>query len=314
MNGPFSNSDLPIVDGRIYHLTLAPDELAPDIILVGDPGRADEIAENHFETVEVRREHRGLVTVTGTARTNGHRLSVVTSGMGTPSLEIVLNEIYALSSIDFQTKQRKSSPKQLHVIRLGTSGALQERTPLGALIVTDYAIGLDNTGLFYEVSPPDFKSVELERRATAAIETAVRKESRFSGVIRPYVSRADVVLTEKLLARAQQSEIPVRKGVTVSNSGFFANQGRHISSVVPTVPDIDAVFAELDTGIPDLKVENMEMEASFLLHFLAGIGARGGAICVGIANRRQDTFASGWRDSVHVATEVAIETLAELRR
>ncbi len=314
MRSGLSNSDLPVFDGRIYHLALAADELAPDILLVGDPGRADQIAKDHFDSIEHRAEHRGLVSITGRARLTGQRVSVVTSGMGTPSLEIVLNELYALNAIDLCTREPKLAPERLHVIRVGTSGALQDETPLGALIVTDYAVGLDNTGLFYEVTCPDAMAQELERRAATVLSQTMREGSRFTRAIVPYVSRADPDLTERLFVHAQASGLPTRRGVTVSNSGFFANQGRNISSVPLSVPDIDAAFAELETGIDGLKVENMEMEASFLLHFLAGIGARGGAICVGIANRRRDTFAEGWREAVSMATTIALQSLADLRR
>lgn len=151
MQGPFTSADLPIDDnGCIYHLQLTPEEMAKDIIIVGDPGRAEFIADTYFEHIEVKREHRGLVSVTGRVKETGQRVTVITSGMGTASSEVVLNEIIALNEIDFKSRTRKESYEMLNVIRVGTCGNLQAVTPeeLGVPIITVYAVGLDNSGLF----------------------------------------------------------------------------------------------------------------------------------------------------------------------
>ena len=188
--GPFSEADLPIdADGRIYHLQLKPDQLAPDILLVGDPGRAEFIGAHFLTDLEVAREHRGLVTATGTAVDTGGRTTIVsparttvaTSGMGTPSLEIVLNELVALNEIDFATRTRKSRFPRLHVIRVGTSGGLQSSTPLGTPIITTYAAGMDNTGLFYEAPPADETCLRLEEELTETIRRAMPPLLPFPG-------------------------------------------------------------------------------------------------------------------------------------
>jgi Uridine phosphorylase len=155
---PYTEADLPIDAGRIYHLQVKPEQVAPDILLVGDPGRAEFIGSTLLRDLELEHEHRGLVTITGTSQITGNRATIIsplkttvtTSGMGTPSLEIVLSELVALHEIDFATRTRKTDFPRMHVIRVGTSGALQASTPLGTPIVTSYAIGMDNTGLFYE--------------------------------------------------------------------------------------------------------------------------------------------------------------------
>jgi uridine phosphorylase len=141
----FNNSDLPIIEGKVYHLCLKPEDLANHILIVGDPERVSFIAKEYFSRIEVDKFHRGLRTITGIVRDTGQRVSIVTSGMGTPSLEIVLNEIIALNEIDFYTRTRKSVYDMLTVIRVGTSGSIQPDTELGTLIITDYAIGLDVT-------------------------------------------------------------------------------------------------------------------------------------------------------------------------
>lgn len=307
--GPYNTSDLPVFNNKVYHLDLNPEELAKNIIIAGDPERVPFIAEEFLGDREVDRSHRGLRTITGTSRETGQRVSITTSGMGTPSLEIVLNEIVALNEIDFNTMTRKKEFEPLTIIRVGTSGGLQHDTALGTLIVTDYAVGLDNTGLFYNPALYDKGCEMLEERVRESIEAAAARNSRFKGKIFPYVSRANSEITAVMEREAEKLRVQYKKGITVSNSGFFANQGRDISRVPVSVPDIDGILASMNTGIPGLRVENMEMEASFLLHFMGGLGYRTGAICAVIDNRREDRFAEHYTQYIKDAVRVALRTL-----
>jgi uridine phosphorylase len=307
--GPYNASDLPVFNNKVYHLDLNPEELAKNIIIVGDPERVPFIAEEFLGDCAVDRSHRGLRTITGTSLETGQRVSITTSGMGTPSLEIVLNEIVALNEIDFNTMTRKEEFEPLTIIRVGTSGGLQHDTTLGTLIVTDYAIGLDNTGLFYSPTLCDKGCEMLEGRVRELIEAATVRKSRFKENIFPYVSRANSEITARMQREADKLGVRYKKGITVSNSGFFANQGRDISRVPVTVPDIDGLLASLDTGIPGLRVENMEMEASFLLHFMGGLGYRTGVICAVIDNRREHRFAEHYTHYIKDAVRVVLRTL-----
>ncbi|HHJ64966.1 MAG TPA: uridine phosphorylase [Aquifex aeolicus] len=304
-------ADLPVIDGRVYHLSLRPGELAEDILIVGDPRRADFIKDSFLKDVELRREHRGLVTVTGYTEW-GQRVSVTTSGMGTPSLEIVINEVVALHEIDFGTMKRRENPPVLNVIRVGTSGGLQRDTELGTPVVTAYAVGLDNTGLFYDVPYPDGTCALLEEKVREKIEELVKRSSRFKGRIHPYASKAHPEVVKALVASAEELGVKVRVGVTVSNSGFFANQGRVLFRIPPTVPDIDLHLADVDTGT-GLRIENMEMEASFLLHFLHPLGHRGGVICPVIDRRPTEEFLYNYQDAVRRSAEIALRALGRLR-
>ena len=319
---PFTASDLPIDDdGRIYHLQVRPEEIAPDILLVGDPGRAEFIGSRFLRDLEFEHEHRGLVTVTGTSEITGAqatiispvRTTVATSGMGTPSLEIIVNELVLLNEIDFETRTRKSDFPRLHIIRVGTSGALQASTKLGTAIITTYAIGLENTGLFYEAPCPDAIAERLESELGQVVSEAMSTESRFYGKIHPYVSRAEPALVEALLEAATSLDVSVKPGLTVSAPGFFAPQGRDISRISPSVSTLDKVFAEFDPRIDDQHVENMEMESSFLIHFLSGLGHWVGSICPTIANRRLDTFDAHYQHAIENATSVALLALATMR-
>jgi uridine phosphorylase len=300
---------LPRVHGRVYHLNIGVEMFAPDIIIVGDPDRVSEIRSQFLTDIEGEECHRGLRTVTGRVRASGRRVMVTTSGMGTPSLEIVLNELVALNEVDLVTGKRRNHFEPINIIRVGTSGALQSDTPLGSLIVTEFAVGLDNTGMFYELAA-DEELRALEERATRAITASMPQTSRFYGAIHPYAARAEREVTAALL---RHCEHPVR-GVTVSNSGFFANQGRDVSRILPSLPEVDRVFARLEAGIAGLRFENMEMEASFLLHLMGGLGHRAGAVCVAVANRADNTFAANAREQVQKATEGALNALAALRK
>jgi len=307
---PFHGPDLPLIDGRVYHLRLAPGELSEDIIVVGDPERVDFIAEEFFRDVELRVEHRGLRTITGYTDW-GQRVSVTTSGMGTPSLEIVLNEILALHEVDFRSMKRKEDIPTINIIRVGTSGGLQEDRELGTLVITEYAVGLDNTGLFYDAPYPDERCKLLEEKVKELLDSLMDEDSRFYGKIFPYASKAHTDVVRALEESAREAGASYVKGITISNSGFFANQGRSVSRVPPTFPDLDRHLSAL--SLEGLRAENMEMEASFLLHIMLPLGHRAGAVCPIIASRPKDEFLENYLKSVRLAAKVALEALRRLR-
>jgi uridine phosphorylase len=319
---PFTASDLPIDDeGRSYHLQAKPGQIAPDILLVGDPGRAEFIGSNFLRDLEFEHEHRGLITLTGTSEITGEqatiispvRTTVTTSGMGTSSLEIVVSELVALNEIDFETRTRKSSFPRLHIIRVGSSGGLQASTELGTLIITTYAIGLDNTGLYYETPYLDEICTRLEGELYHILNHATGTKSRFYGKIHPYVTRAEPTLVSAMLEAATSLGVPTRAGLTVSAPGFFAPEGRDIARVKPSIPDLDKIFSDFEPQIEGQRVENMEMETSFLTHFLGGLGYWAGSICPAIANRQQDTFTAHYQEAMKNAVKVALQALVALR-
>jgi len=319
---PYTPSDLPIDEqGWIYHLQVKPGQIAPDILLVGDPARAAMIGDTFLRDIEFKHEHRGLVTITGTAQITGKqatlisplKTTVTTSGMGTPSLEIVLQELVALNEIDFNTRQRKTEFPRLHIIRIGTAGGLQASTKLGTPIITTYAIGMDNTGLFYDIPHPDETCSRLEQEMDGLVARSMSKASRFYGKIHPYVSRAEPRLVKALSQAAATLGVPCKLGLTVSNSGFFAPQARDVARVKPTLPGWDKILADYDPRLDGQRIENLEMETSFLTHFLAGLGHWGGTICTAIANRRENTFDHNVQETVLNSISVALLALADLR-
>jgi len=319
---PCTAADLPIDDeGWIYHLQVKPEQIAPDILLVGDPGRAEMIGSTFMRDLELEHEHRGLVTVTGTSTVTGKRATVIspirttvaTSGIGTPSLEIVASELVAMNEIDFGTRTSKSEFPRLHIIRMGTSGGLQASTALGTPIITTYAIGLDNTGLYYETPYPDENCERLEVEIAQIIRNTMSTKSRFYGKVHPYVARAEPAVVSALLEASQELAVPSKAGLTVSSPGFFTPQGRDIMRVKPSIPDLDKIFTEFDPKIDGQRVENMEMESSFLIHLMGGLGYWAGSICVAIANRQYNTMKTNYQEVVKNATKVALLALAMLR-
>jgi uridine phosphorylase len=309
-SGPFRPGDLPIVDGKVYHLALSPEQFSPDIIIVGDPARAEGLAAEFFEKTLHTTMHRGLFSALGVVRGTGQRVLITTSGMGTSSLEIVLNELVALNEIDFASVTRKRRFPKINIIRVGTSGAIRESTVPGTVIVTEWSVGLDGTGLAYQThESPDAR--ELESVVAEALLAKTADDARFRGAIRPYATRVSPQVSGLLAQGCQKYSVAYQVGITVSAGGFFGNQGRDISRVPLTVPDLDRVFANLAPRQGQFL--NFEMEGSFLHLFMNALGYNAGTICVAIANRHADTFAFDYGAVVKRAAEAAIYALQELR-
>ena len=127
-------------DGSIFHLHLLPEDLADDIILVGDPGRVETIA-SHFQQIELKKSNREFYTITGSYR--GHRLSVISTGIGPDNIDIVINELDALANIDLKTKEIKAIGRTLNIVRIGTSGSVQADIPVDSFVISEKSIGCD---------------------------------------------------------------------------------------------------------------------------------------------------------------------------
>ncbi len=317
----FTESDLIVLGEKIYHIALTPEQLAPNIILVGDPERVPFLAEQCLvKPYRADVSHRGLRTITGETE-HGVPVSIVTSGMGTPSLEIVINELMALNEIDLQTRCRRDAPlyEHMNIIRLGTSGGLQESTRLGTPIISAYAIGFDNTGLFYDDQVVCAEAAALEASCVEKIEEAIPAGSRFAGTIKPYAAAATSEVVDALREAALEAGFEFKLGITISNAGFFANQGRDISGIRLTVPDVDLIASTV--SLDGLKVENMEMESSFIFHYVNALNHRAldgkpmyraGAVCPAIANRRRNTFAAHYEEDTLNSLRMILRALETL--
>lgn len=190
--------------GCIYHLDLHPDEISDTVIRVGDPGRVVAVSL-YFDRIEHRKAHREFVTHTGYI--GSKRISVVSSGIGPDNIDIVLNELDALVNIDFESREVKPQARSLNLIRLGTSGALQEHLLVDSLVVSTFGIGLDNLLHYYRYENNAEESFILNN---------FKNQTLMNGVpVQPYIAESSV----RLLNHFTEG---YAHGITVTCPGFYA--------------------------------------------------------------------------------------------
>ncbi len=194
-------------DGSVYHLNLTPDYISGTIIAVGDPGRV-YLVSKYFDSVEMEMNKREFITHTGIYK--GKRVTVISTGMGTDNVEIFLTELDALVNIDLKKKEVKSRKKKLKIIRIGTSGSLQEDIDVGAHLVSDYGVGLDTLMHFYR-----FPQTEFETKVATEIQESIGLP------FRPYLAKCSDVLKKQI-------GFDMIEGNTITSPGFYAPQGRKI--------------------------------------------------------------------------------------
>lgn len=263
-----SETDLILnADGSVYHLSLLPKHISDTIIAVGDPGRVYQVSE-HFDEIEFEMNKREFITQVG--KYNGKRITVISTGIGTDNIEIVLNELDALVNIDLKTREPKSRRRKLKIIRIGTSGSLQEDVPLGAHLISAYAVGLDNLMNFYQLPMDDFEK-------TIAEEIRQQTDLNFT----PYVVRGSTPLLTQLGEG-------MLSGNTVTCPGFYAPQGRSLR--IPTrFPDL---LQRLNYfHYDDFWLTNFEMETSAYYGMARLLGHEAISVNAIIANRIKNKFA-----------------------
>ena len=276
-------------DGSIYHLTLLPEDIADTILLVGDPGRVDRISK-YFDTLEVQKTRREFVTHTGTYK--GKKLTVLSTGIGTDNIDIVMNELDALVNIDFKTRQPRSALRRLNLIRLGTSGSLQADIPVYALVGSHYAIGFDNVLHYYKSDAVREKDIER------AFKKDLNWPSSYSD---PYVVKAHPSLIEMF------DDERLLPGFTGTNVGFYGPQGR----VLRLDTQIDNLGGLLsDFRFEGLRITNLEMETSAIFGLARLMGHRAYALNCILANRNTGEFAEDPALAVDQMIQFALEKIA----
>lgn len=265
-------SELVLSEGKVYHLDLGVEDIADTIILVGDQFRV-EIVSAFFDEVTHRIQKREFICHTGNY--NGKRLSVISTGIGTDNVDIVLNELDAVVNIDLAKRKEKSEKKRLSFIRIGTCGSLQSEIPVGSYILSDGAIGLDNVAHFYQMT---FSSFEQE--FTASLE----QHLQLPATIRPYFCLSDSALTDNL-----DDHPNVKRGITVTASGFYGPQGRQLRLPLRT-PDLNERL--MSFRYEGHRIANFEMESSALFALSRALGHRATTICLALANRPNGDFLS----------------------
>jgi uridine phosphorylase len=258
--------------GAVYHLGLLPEQLATKVILVGDQDRVAKISR-FFDEIECQIQHREFVSHTGTYK--GKRITVLSTGIGTDNIDICMAELDALMNIDLELRREKQEKTSLEIVRIGTCGMLQADMPLHSFVLSTHALGLDNIAHFY---PIDFSSEESH------VLTQIKTQVQFPKGIEPYLSGASLEMIEKL------DSAQVRKGITVTSSGFYGPQGRSLR-LASKIPDIHLALEKFkDNG---QQIVNFEMESSAIFALGKALGHHCTSICLGVANRPQEIFSTG---------------------
>ncbi len=267
--GKMSETDLILnEDGSVYHLNLLPKHISDTIIAVGDPNRVFQVSQ-HFDDIDFEMNKREFITHTG--KYNGKRITVISTGIGTDNIEIFLTELDALVNIDLKTREPKARKKKLRIIRVGTSGAIQEDIPLDAHLISEYAVGLDNLMNFYDL-PMDKHEKSIGR--------AIKKHIGLN--FSPYVVKG----SESLRDLFKNDMI---LGNTVTAPGFYAPQGREMR--IPTrYPKLLESLTYFHNKSSDFWLTNLEMETAAYYALGRLLGHEVISLNAIIANRVKNKF------------------------
>lgn len=275
-------------DGSAFHLHLRPEELADNVILVGDPGRVDMMAE-YLTDKEFRHQSREFVSVTG--KYNGKRITLLSTGIGTDNIDIVMNELDALANIDFTTRDIKEQKRSLNILRIGTSGAVQPDIPLGSFVFSHISVGCDGLMNWYadrdKIIVPDIAEAFMEHTHWSKYLTV------------PYFVKA----SQKMIDRFADCTI---KGMTIAASGFYGPQGRVLRMPL-AMPDMLETFESFRFG--EWRITNFEMEGSAIAGIAAHLGHNAGTVCCIIANRHLKSSNPDYKPQVRKLVELALERI-----
>ncbi|WP_435139512.1 nucleoside phosphorylase [Formosa sp. A9] len=267
---PIKDSELILnPDGSIYHLNLKPEHIAQTVILVGDQNRVSKISK-HFDSIEFSIQKREFKTETG--RYKGKRITVISTGIGCDNIDIVLNELDALVNIDFNTRTVKKQLTALNIIRIGTSGALQEDIAVDSFLVSSH--GLDFSGMLHFYN--------LKHIGNPEVEAAFVKHTNWSSKkSKPVLISGNSELESKICSEKTSS------GITATASGFYGPQGRILRLELEdnTLNDSIQTF-----NYNNLKITNLEMETAAIYALAQLLGHKALSINAIIANRAAGTF------------------------
>lgn len=264
-------------DGSIYHLNILPEQLAQTVITVGDPDRVEDITK-HFDTVDVKVRKREFHTQTG--KCNGKPITVISTGIGTDNIDIVFNELDALVNIDLKTREIKADKTALDIIRVGTSGAIQEDIPIDSFLVSELGIGFDTLLHYYDSK--HLQQLNLSKTLTQQLELSEEKSH-------PYIVSAD----HKLLKTIDSTKLI--KGITATNVGFYAPQGRVLRA---GLSDVNFMQKLKNARLDARKITNLEMETAGIYGMASLLGHRAVSLNAILANRANGEFSKSPKDTV----------------
>jgi uridine phosphorylase len=275
-------------DNRVYHLNLKNEDIADNVILVGDQNRVPVISK-YFSKIDFKTKHREFITHTGSF--NGKRISVISTGIGTDNIDIVMNELDAAVNIDPVKRTLNKEQRRLNIFRLGTSGALQADITVDSLVTSAHGLGLDGLLTYYE----GWKEINEH-----ALSQAFIRHSSWSGQLPyPYC----VAANESLFDKFKRETLT---GVTATAPGFYGPQGRQIrlKSSMPYLNELLGTFR-----YENLRVTNFEMETSALYGLGKLLDHNCLTVCVIIANRVRKEFSKDYNKSVNKMVETCLNII-----
>lgn len=276
-------------DGSIYHLHLLDEHIADNVIVVGDQDRVAKISR-YFDSIEVQIKNREFVTHTG--HIGKVRVTVLSTGIGTDNVDIAINELDAAINIDPKTRLLKENKRKLNIIRIGTSGALQEDIPVGSQVISQFGLGFDGVLHYYNYNSDDLEK-ELEAQIRHHLNWNVEPAA-------PYICKASMDLFNKL----HHGMIP---GITAASPGFYGPQGRKLR-LDPKFPDINTQLQNF--VYQNYRVTNFEMETSALYGLSSMLGHDCCTCCAIIANRVRKEFSEDYRKDVDRLIKTVLERLS----
>lgn len=276
-------------DGSIFHLHVKPEQLADNVLLVGDPGRVELVA-SMLDTQECTVANREFRTVTGTY--GGKRITVVSTGIGTDNIDIVVNELDALANIDLTTRTERPRLRRLNIVRIGTCGALQADIPLGSFLISEKSVGFDGVLNFY---------AGRDRVCDLEFEEAFKQHMAWN----PHLASPYVVDNDRLLI-GRIGRDDMLRGVTISANGFYGPQGR-VLRIDLADPDINAKIESFRHG--GRRITNYEMEGSAIAGLSALMGHHAMTVCCVIANRRVEAANTDYKPRVAELVRTVLERI-----
>lgn len=280
------DSELPLQStGAVYHLNLFPEELADNVIVVGDPGRVPAVSQ-YFDTIEVKKSNREIVTHTGTYK--GKRISVMSTGMGTDNIDICLTELDALANIDLKNREVKESGRHLNIVRIGTCGALQPEIKVDTFVAAEAGFGFDGLLHFY-----NYGNISDEK----LVEAFVAHTGWNERLPYPYCVEGSKELRDRIA-------FDMTHGITASAGGFYGPQGREIRAKL-AYPGLNEKIESFNYN--GRRITNLEMETSALYGMSKMLGHNALTVCVAVANRVSKEFSKDY----HPAVDKLIRTVLD---
>jgi len=277
-------------DGSIYHINIKPEHVAPNIIFVGDQDRVAKVAK-HFDTITFETQKREFKTITGTFKNK--KFMVISTGIGPDNIDIVINELDALANIDLETRTIKKEHTALNIVRIGTSGSLQDHIPVDSFVLAKYGIGFD--GLLHAYDCEHILEKEMEDAFIVHTNYSNRKS-------RPYIVKNDEKLEKKLISDK------IFTGITATAGGFYGPQGRILRLAIQD-PELNHKIDSFDYN--GVKITNLEMETSAIYGLSKLLGHKAVSMNCIIANRANLTFSKDPYLAVENLIKYTLNKLAE---